>query len=137
MLNHPFYDFFDKFACTYARKSQEKKERSYLESTRLDYGKAGIYSNSKGSNMQEGEAGGSSSTVADNQAAGEKELSPVTQLLFASTDWATTSLGPVDQWDPNLRVAADLCLGSLFSCCLLVGPDLTFMYNDVRIHFSI
>jgi len=50
------------------------------------------------------------------------QINPITRKLFAETDWAKTSLGPIELWSLNLRVAADLCLGSLFSCIIWLGP---------------
>jgi hypothetical protein len=64
------------------------------------------------------------------------QINPITRKLFAETDWTNTSLGPIEQWSPNLRVAADLCLSSLFSCILWFGPHLNFIYNDVSFPFT-
>jgi len=69
-----------------------------------------------------------SSALADSS---HPQINPITRKLFAETDWTNTSLGPIEQWSPNLRVAADLCLSSLFSCILWFGPHLNFIYNDV------
>ena len=74
-----------------------------------------------------------SSALADSS---HPQINPITRKLFAETDWTNTSLGPIEQWSPNLRVAADLCLSSLFSCILWFGPHLNFIYNDVSFPFT-
>jgi PAS domain S-box-containing protein len=45
-------------------------------------------------------------------------------------DWRTTPLGPIDQWDPSVRVAVDLMLSSHFPACLAIGPQLVMLFND-------
>src|SRR5688500_17622328 len=50
-------------------------------------------------------------------------------------DWATTPLGPVDQWPATLRIAAGIVLGSGFPKLLLWGPELIQIYNDGYIPF--
>ncbi|MGW4365774.1 SpoIIE family protein phosphatase [Nocardia takedensis] len=50
--------------------------------------------------------------------------------LMASTDWAATSMGGVDTWCAELRVAVGICLNSPFPMLLMWGPDLAMIYND-------
>ena len=45
-------------------------------------------------------------------------------------DWASTPLGPVEQWPQSLRTAAQLTLSSLFPTIVLWGPELIQIYND-------
>ena len=45
-------------------------------------------------------------------------------------DWASTPLGPIEQWPPGLRTAASLCLNSRFPMMVWWGSDLTYIYND-------
>jgi PAS domain S-box-containing protein len=45
-------------------------------------------------------------------------------------DWAATELGPLDGWPWELRVAVDLCLGTLFPTSIRVGETLRLIYND-------
>ena len=45
-------------------------------------------------------------------------------------DWATTSLGPVEQWPQSLRTSVSICLNSNFPICIYWGPDLVLIYND-------
>jgi PAS domain S-box-containing protein len=59
-------------------------------------------------------------------------MSPATAAgdLFRQTDWATTALGPIDQWPQSLRIAASICLNSRFPMFVWWGPDLVNIYND-------
>ena len=50
-------------------------------------------------------------------------------------DWATTPLGPVEQWPATLRIAAGIVLGSGLPKLLLWGPELIQIYNDGYIPF--
>lgn len=45
-------------------------------------------------------------------------------------DWAATSLGPIAEWPPALRIATGIVLASKFPSCLVWGPDLAMIYND-------
>ncbi|MCX7514715.1 sensor histidine kinase [Frateuria sp. STR12] len=45
-------------------------------------------------------------------------------------DWASTPLGPIEQWPLELRTAAGLVLESGFPKALMWGPSLTTLYND-------
>lgn len=48
---------------------------------------------------------------------------------LAAVDWASTPLGPVDEWPQSLRTAVDILLSSQFSMWMGWGPDLTFFCN--------
>jgi PAS domain S-box-containing protein len=45
-------------------------------------------------------------------------------------DWASTPLGPTEQWSPALRTAVRTILGSPFPILLWCGPSLALVYND-------
>jgi PAS domain S-box-containing protein len=45
-------------------------------------------------------------------------------------DWASTPLGPVEQWSANLRTTVQLVLEHPFATVALWGPDLIQIYND-------
>jgi PAS domain S-box-containing protein len=49
---------------------------------------------------------------------------------FVAFDWAATEMGPLDDWPFELRVAVDMCLGTLFPTSLRVGETLRMIYND-------
>ncbi|SCE24680.1 PAS domain S-box-containing protein [Streptomyces sp. DvalAA-14] len=55
--------------------------------------------------------------------------SPLNRLM-ARTAWSETSLGPVEQWCPELRTAAGVCLNSPFPMLVMWGPELAMIYND-------
>jgi PAS domain S-box-containing protein len=48
---------------------------------------------------------------------------------LAAVDWASTPLGPVDDWPQSLRTAIDILLASRFAMWMAWGPDLTFFCN--------
>ncbi|MFC4358411.1 GAF domain-containing protein [Halobium salinum] len=45
-------------------------------------------------------------------------------------EWASTPLGPIDEWPPELRVAVDIMLGSDEAIGIYWGTDLILLYND-------
>ena len=47
-----------------------------------------------------------------------------------SLDWASTPLGPLDDWPASLKTAAAITLGSRFGMCMFWGPELIAIYND-------
>ncbi|KAF0501469.1 protein-histidine kinase [Gigaspora margarita] len=48
-------------------------------------------------------------------------------------DWSLTSLGPIDTWEPLLKIAVNFCLDSRFPFAIYCGPDLIFIYNKALI----
>ena len=50
-----------------------------------------------------------------------------------SFDWASTPLGPMDQWPPSLRIAVGICLSSRFPMFVWWGAHLVNIYNDAYI----
>ena len=44
--------------------------------------------------------------------------------------WAGTPLGVPESWDPAVRAVADVVLSSPVPMALLLGDDLTLLYND-------
>ena len=67
---------------------------------------------------------------------------PVTPALpkhiqFArSIDWAATSLGPIDDWSPELRQMCNLLMASPHPAAMYWGEDLIALYNDSYIHLA-
>ena len=45
-------------------------------------------------------------------------------------DWASTPLGPIDQWPQALRFALNVALGSSFPSAIYWGPEFYLLYND-------
>ncbi|MET8309974.1 SpoIIE family protein phosphatase [Micromonospora sp. NPDC005173] len=45
-------------------------------------------------------------------------------------DWAGTSLGPPERWDPAIRAVVELVLASPMPMALAYGDDLVLLYND-------
>ena len=50
--------------------------------------------------------------------------------LVRDFDWATTPLGPIEQWPQSLQMAVRILLTSRFPMWMSWGPELTFLYND-------
>ncbi|RIB06139.1 hypothetical protein C2G38_538757 [Gigaspora rosea] len=44
-------------------------------------------------------------------------------------DWSSTSLGPMDSWDPAYKTAINLCLQSTFPICIYLGSDWVILHN--------
>ncbi|MET0328559.1 MAG: PAS domain-containing protein [Luteimonas sp.] len=49
---------------------------------------------------------------------------------IAAFDWASTPLGPIEDWPQSLRTTLGMMLDSRFGMCLCWGPELTLFYND-------
>ncbi|MBO9622205.1 MAG: PAS domain-containing protein [Sphingomonas sp.] len=45
-------------------------------------------------------------------------------------DWASTPLGPIEQWPQALRFALNIALGSSFPTAIYWGPEFHLLYND-------
>jgi len=50
--------------------------------------------------------------------------------IMRSFDWASSVLGPVDQWPQSLRTSVSTCLNSRFAILVWWGPELVMLYND-------
>ncbi|VVO01058.1 GAF domain-containing protein [Pseudomonas fluorescens] len=48
-------------------------------------------------------------------------------------DWASTPLGPLEEWPDVLKTTAALCFASSFPQAIIWGPSLTTLYNDAFI----
>lgn len=48
-------------------------------------------------------------------------------------DWASTPLGPIEQWPLTLRSTVDTLLGSAFASIVLWGAELIQIYNDAYV----
>ena len=53
-----------------------------------------------------------------------------TRNLLQSTDWSATSLGPITNWSPVLRMMVQGCLASSFPIVIHWGPERVALYND-------
>jgi signal transduction histidine kinase len=53
-----------------------------------------------------------------------------TAELARTVDWASTSIGSVEEWPQSLRTAVSICLASSFPQLVWWGPDLIQIYND-------
>ncbi|AQR74376.1 PAS domain-containing protein [Sphingomonas sp. LM7] len=45
-------------------------------------------------------------------------------------DWASTPIGPIENWPQALRFAVNIALGSSFPTAVYWGPELRLIYND-------
>jgi len=55
-------------------------------------------------------------------------------IQFArSIDWAATSLGPVENWNYDLRAMANLVMGSPHPCAMYWGDDYIAIYNEAYV----
>ncbi|MBV8687453.1 MAG: PAS domain-containing protein [Alphaproteobacteria bacterium] len=45
-------------------------------------------------------------------------------------DWASTPLGPMEDWPPTLKLALNICEHSRFPTAIYWGPELRLIYND-------
>jgi hypothetical protein len=50
--------------------------------------------------------------------------------FFRNTNWAATSLGPLETWSPSLRLFTGFVLADSRAACLWVLPDYTAIYNE-------
>ncbi|KAI1752662.1 histidine kinase [Xylaria castorea] len=55
-------------------------------------------------------------------------------IHFARTrDWASTPLGPIDDWSPELRTISNLVMGSPHPAALYWGRQFTVIYNEAYV----
>ncbi|KAJ8129547.1 hypothetical protein O1611_g4085 [Lasiodiplodia mahajangana] len=55
-------------------------------------------------------------------------------IRFARTrDWASTPLGPIEEWSPELRTISNLLMGSPHPAALYWGRGLTVLYNEAYV----
>ncbi len=76
------------------------------------------------SNVASPESGGLSSATAKIIAKGEMAG------RIRSFDWASTPLGPLENWSPELLAVVNLMLSCPTPARMLWGPDLILIYND-------
>jgi len=50
--------------------------------------------------------------------------------FMRSFDWASSALGPVDQWPQSLRTSVSICLNSRYAILIWWGPELVMLYNN-------
>ncbi|KAF0544561.1 protein-histidine kinase [Gigaspora margarita] len=58
----------------------------------------------------------------------KNEASNFNDIIY-NFDWSTTSLGPMDSWDPAYKTAMNLCLQSAFPMCIYLGSDWVILHN--------
>lgn len=51
-------------------------------------------------------------------------------------DWASTSLGAIDTWSPQLRQSVEMMLGNPDPATVFWGPDLIMIYNEAYISLA-
>ncbi|KAH6984305.1 hypothetical protein BKA56DRAFT_580868 [Ilyonectria sp. MPI-CAGE-AT-0026] len=56
-------------------------------------------------------------------------LSPHIEIA-RSVDWASTPLGPMEKWTPELRQVANLCMNNPHPASIFWGSELTMLYNE-------
>jgi hypothetical protein len=55
-------------------------------------------------------------------------------IQFArSVDWASTPLGPIENWSFDLRAMCNLVMGSPHPAAMYWGPELIAIYNEAYI----
>ncbi|RIB29215.1 hypothetical protein C2G38_2155903 [Gigaspora rosea] len=52
---------------------------------------------------------------------------------FYNYDWSSTSLGPIDSWEPQIKSVLDLCFISGFPTYINMGQDWITIYNEATI----
>jgi PAS domain S-box-containing protein len=53
--------------------------------------------------------------------------------LAKSVDWASTALGPMEDWSPDLRQMCNLIMASPHPAAMYWGPDLVAIYNEAYV----
>lgn len=56
-------------------------------------------------------------------------ISPVSKRVL-EYDWASTPLGPIDQWAQSLKTTVSIMLANPSQACIFWGPDRTLIFND-------
>nr|XP_031864017.1 uncharacterized protein CI109_000661 [Kwoniella shandongensis]KAA5531089.1 hypothetical protein CI109_000661 [Kwoniella shandongensis] len=51
-------------------------------------------------------------------------------VLFETTDWSKTPLGPRESWPPSLKTIVSVLLAYPSPLCIWWGPELTLLYNQ-------
>ncbi|RIB22122.1 hypothetical protein C2G38_1028074 [Gigaspora rosea] len=49
---------------------------------------------------------------------------------FYNYDWSSTSLGPIDSWEPQIKSILNLCFKSGFPSYIYMGQDWITIYNE-------
>ncbi|RIB11768.1 hypothetical protein C2G38_2202576 [Gigaspora rosea] len=52
---------------------------------------------------------------------------------FYNHDWSSTSFGPIDSWEPQIKSILDLCFKSGFPAFIHMGQDWISIYNEATI----
>ena len=51
-------------------------------------------------------------------------------VAIQNFDWASTSLGPIEEWTTAQRMAIGMMLSSKFPMAVISGEELVTLYND-------
>ncbi|KAF4445590.1 hypothetical protein F53441_10654 [Fusarium austroafricanum] len=68
--------------------------------------------------------------VADWTVANPKGILSPYHKLLRDIEWASTPLGPMDSWSPELRQVANLVINNPHPASILWGSDMTMLYNE-------
>ncbi|BFU43694.1 SpoIIE family protein phosphatase [Krasilnikovia sp. MM14-A1004] len=81
-----------------------------------------------------GSGGGDPSTITTlpTQAGVAAQSDPDCARLVREFPWETTPLGPMAQWDPQVRAAVDVVLAATVPMALALGEDFRLIYNDAH-----
>ena len=60
----------------------------------------------------------------------DRNSQPEVRALVRAFDWASTPLGPIEQWPVSLRVAYNLCEAAEAVTAVYWGPELHLIYNQ-------
>ncbi|KAK2606227.1 hypothetical protein QQS21_003398 [Conoideocrella luteorostrata] len=58
------------------------------------------------------------------------------KILARSRNWAATSLGPMEDWDWDLRSASDMTMRTPYPAAMYWGPDFITMYNKPYVEIA-
>ncbi|KAG5933877.1 hypothetical protein E4U53_000842 [Claviceps sorghi] len=58
------------------------------------------------------------------------------KVFTRSIDWASTSLGPIDEWGWDLRSASDMTMRTPYPAAMYWGPDFITMYNKPYVELA-
>lgn len=61
---------------------------------------------------------------------------PVHLQFARSKDWATTPLGPIEEWSPDLRTMSNMIMGSPHPAAMYWGPEHTAIYNEAYLDLA-
>ncbi|RIB11766.1 hypothetical protein C2G38_2202573 [Gigaspora rosea] len=66
--------------------------------------------------------------MTNNSDSNNENLNPLER--FYNRDWSSTSFGPIDSWEPQIKSILDLCFKSGFPTFIHMGQDWITIYNE-------